>query len=328
MIDGTAVTITTRDVVGEAGIIPSQYVALAGDVRPGNRILLDDGKIELGVVHTDGIEIVCNVVHGGILTDHKGINLPGVNVSAPALTEKDRKDALFALNLEVDFLALSFVRRGSDVIELRNLVEEHGSTTGLIAKIEKPEALKNSREILDASDGIMIARGDLGVELNPEEVPIAQHQLIHRARAVHKPVIVATQMLESMMDSARPTRAEVTDISHAVSSGADAVMLSGETAAGAFPVKAVEMMARIVKQTEAYAWRRNHLADLSKSPGQDEPVLFGEALAQATANLAFDLPAEVIIVISQSGMSAATVSAARPTAPIVAISSSEKFVGK
>ncbi len=325
LIDGTAVTITTRDVVGEAGIIPSQYVALADDVRPGNRILLDDGKIELGVVHTDGMEIVCNVVHGGILTDHKGINLPGVNVSAPALTEKDRKDALFALDLGVDFLALSFVRRGSDVIELRNLVEEHGSTTGLIAKIEKPEALKNSREILDASDGIMIARGDLGVELDPEEVPIAQHQLIHRARAVHKPVIVATQMLESMMDSARPTRAEVTDISHAVSSGADAVMLSGETAAGAFPVKAVEMMARIVKQTEAYAWRRNHPSDLSQSPGQNEPVLFGEALAQATANLAFDLSAEVILVISQSGMSAATVSAARPTAPIVAISSSEKI---
>ncbi len=325
LIAGAQVTVTTRDVVGEAGIIPSQYEALASDIEPGNRVLLDDGKIELRVVRTCGTEIACKVVHGGPLMDHKGINLPGVNVSAPALTEKDRNDALFALHLGVDFLALSFVRRGSDLTELRSLVEEFGSSAGLIAKIEKPEALENSRNILDASDGIMIARGDLGVELEPEEVPLAQHQLIHRARSENKPVIVATQMLESMMDNARPTRAEVTDISHAVSCGADAVMLSGETAAGAFPVQAVEMMARIVKQTEAYTWRRNYTTGLSQSVIEDESVLFGDALAQATANLAFDLPAEVILVISQSGMSAATVSAARPSAPVVAISSSEQI---
>lgn len=325
LVEDTKVTVTTRDVFGGPGLIPSQYDALAADVKPSDRILLDDGNIELRVENTDGTEIVCRVIHGGTLKNHKGINLPGVNVSAPALTEKDRKDALFALNLGVDFLALSFVREASDLIELRSLVQNAGHDVGLIAKIEKPEALKNSREILDAADGIMIARGDLGVELDPEEVPLAQHQLVHRARSANKPVIVATQMLESMMEHARPTRAEVTDISHAVFSGADAVMLSGETAAGAYPVKAVEMMARIVKQTEAYSWRRNDPDQLGQMTAQAQPVPFGNALAKATAKLALDLSASAVLVISQSGMSAATVSAARPTAPIVAISSSDRI---
>jgi len=322
---GNRVTVTVRDVIGEPGLIPSQYEALAKDVQPGDRILLADGVMELRVEDIQDSEVFCRIIHGGILGDFKGINLPGVNVSTPALTEKDRLDARFALELGVDFLALSFVRRASDMLELRSLIEEVGREAGIIAKIEKPEALENGGEILDASDGIMIARGDLGVELDPEDVPVAQHQLIHRARAVNKPIIVATQMLESMMENPRPTRAEVTDISYAVSSGADAVMLSGETAAGAFPIKAVEMMARIVRQTEAYAWTRNETGESGRVMNPDQPVLYGDALAQATAKLTFDLPATAIVVVSQSGMSATTVSAARPGAPVIALTSSAQM---
>ncbi len=319
------VTVTVRDVIGEPGLIPSQYGALAQDLKVGDRILLADGVMEIAVVEIDDTEIVCKVIHGGVLTDFKGINLPGVNVSSPALTEKDRLDASFMLDLGVDFFALSFVRSAADLLELRTLVDEQNRETGIIAKIEKPEALRNGREILESADGIMIARGDLGVELDPEEVPVAQHQLVHRARAVNKPVIVATQMLESMIENSRPTRAEVTDIAHAVSSGADAVMLSGETAAGAFPVEAVDMMARISKQTESYTWTRDGTGESGRIMEQGQPILFGDALAQATAKLVYDLNAAAIVVVSQSGMSVATISAARPGAPIIGITSSPKM---
>ena len=321
----STVTITVRDVIGKPGLIPSQYDALARDVTVDDRILLADGVMELVVTKIDNTEIYCQVVHGGILTDFKGINLPGVNVSAPALTEKDLLDARFMLELGVDFLALSFVRSASDLLELRRVVRESNSETGIIAKIEKPEALIHGREILESADGIMIARGDLGVELEPEEVPGAQNQLIQRARAVNKPVIVATQMLESMIENARPTRAEVTDISYAVSSGADAVMLSGETAAGAFPIQAVNMMSRIIKQTEAYTWTRDNTGESGRIMEQGQPVLFGDALAQATAKLAYDLSAVAIVVVSQSGMSVATISAARPSAPIIGLTSNPKM---
>ena len=251
------VTVTTRDVVGEPGLIPSQYSALSNDVKTGNRILLNDGALELRVNSVAGTEINCTVVHGGILKDHKGINLPGVNVSVPSLTKKDITDAKFALELGVDFLALSFVRCAADIQELRKIIKKSDRKTSIIAKIEKPEALDNFDAILDSTDAIMVARGDLGVELNPEQVPVAQNQLIERARNKFKPVIVATQMLESMIENARPTRAEVTDISHAVSHATDAVMLSAESAAGAFPVESVEMMDRIIRQTEAYLWSIN-----------------------------------------------------------------------
>ncbi len=223
---GQTVTVTTRDVLGEPGLIPSQYPALAEDVRPGDRILLDDGMLELHVDSVAGSDIACTVTAGGVLKDRKGMNLPGVLVSSPALTDKDRDDARFALDLGVDFLALSFVRRPSDVADLKSLIAAAGSTAPVIAKIEKPEALDAIDEILDAADGLMVARGDLGVELAPEAVPIVQHDLIERARRRHKPIIVATQMLESMVEHPRPTRAEVSDVSHAVFAGADAVMLS------------------------------------------------------------------------------------------------------
>jgi len=218
-----SVIVTTRDVEGKPGLIPSQYSSLADDVEPEDRILLADGTLELEVDSIEGTEISCTVIYGGTLGNHKGINLPGVKVSAPSLTDKDKADAKLALELGVDFLALSFVRSAEDIHDLKKLIQSHASDAHIIAKIEKPEALDEASAILDAADGIMVARGDLGVELNPEQVPVAQHQLIDLARKKFKPVIVATQMLESMIENARPTRAEVTDVAYAVTLGTDAI---------------------------------------------------------------------------------------------------------
>lgn len=316
LINNSKITVTTRDVIGEPGLVPSQYAALAEDVKPGDRILLNDGALELSVDSVKGTEITCTVIHGGILKNHKGINLPGVNVSAPSMTEKDRVDAEFVLDLGVDFIALSFVRTADDVSELKSIIKKSGKDVAVIAKIEKPEALQNASAILDVADGIMVARGDLGVELNPEEVPVAQSQLIDLAKSKFKPVIVATQMLESMIEHARPTRAEVTDISYAVTLGTDAVMLSAETAAGAFPVEAVNMMDRIARQTESYLWQSGAYGNPGKSKA---PVSIWDAISDTSAIMAKDLMVRAILVISQSGMSAATMSSARPAAPVIAI---------
>jgi len=319
LVDGEPVTVTTRDIEGEPGLIPSQYEALADDVKAGSRILINDGNLELKVEGVDGTEISCTIVYGGVLKNNKGINLPGVNVSAPSLTDKDRDDAQFALGLGVDFLALSFVRCAADINDLKLIVSEAGANTNIIAKIEKPEALEDINGILDAADGIMVARGDLGVELKPEQVPVAQSQLIDRARQKFKPVIVATQMLESMIENARPTRAEVTDIAYAVTLGTDAVMLSAESAAGSFPVESVVMMDSILRQTEAYLWKHGEY-DSGLSTSGKVPVPLWDAMANASNGLARDLMARAVIVISQGGMSAATMSSARPAAPVVAIS--------
>lgn len=318
LTSGDKVTVTTRDILGSAKLIPSQYKSLADDVVVGSRILLNDGELEFKVEAIAGTEISCRVVYGGVLKNHKGINLPGVNVSAPSLTSKDKDDAHFALELGVDFLALSFVRCADDILELKTLIKKSGKDVHVIAKIEKPEALVEASNILAAADGIMVARGDLGVELLPEQVPVAQSQLIDLARLHFKPVIVATQMLESMISSPRPTRAEVTDIAHAVTLGTDAVMLSAETAAGAFPVEAVEMMDRIARQTESYLWQ-------SGAYGKNRPSKTSVSnsvwniIADATSHMSKRLNAHAVLVISQSGMSAATMSSARPAAPILAI---------
>jgi pyruvate kinase len=317
---GQSVLVTTRYVQGGDGVIPSQYRALARDARPGGRLLLSDGELELIVDDIAGDDLHCTVIHGGIITDRKGINLPDTTVSAPSLTDKDRIDAKLMLDLGADFLALSFVRSADDVCSLREYCRELGGTPAIIAKIEKPEALENSDAILEAADGIMIARGDLGVELPAEQVPLAQSQLILKARTHNVPVIVATQMLESMLSSARPTRAEVTDVAYAVSSGTDAVMLSGETAAGKHPLQAVEMMSRIIRQTESYLWRQRSVHPPAHAADRPRPIPFGDAIADATALMAHDLEARAVTVISPSGMSAMTVSAARPAAPVIAIS--------
>lgn len=318
------VTVTTRDVVGKQGLIPSQYTALANDVNPSDHILLDDGKLELIVESVKDEDIECRVIYGGILKNNKGINLPGVDVSAPSLTDKDKADAAFALALGVEFLALSFVRKAEDVTELRAVIKASGFTAGIISKFEKPEAMSNASGIIEASDAIMVARGDLGVELNPEQVPIAQRKLIDRARDYSRPVIVATQMLESMMTTTRPSRAEVSDISQAVVAGADAVMLSGETAAGQYPIQTVEMMSRIIYQTEAYMFEESSFGMLKhNATSVNKQNEVGHAIAQIASELAKRVDARAIISLSNTGMSATTISSARPPALLLAISSTQ-----
>lgn len=319
--NGQSVTVTTREVPGEPELIPSQYAGLADDVTLGDRVLLADGVMELRVESVEGTEVRCTVVTGGELGDRKGINLPGVDVSASSLTLKDRSDARFALELGVDFLAQSFVRRATDVQELKQFIEEAGHNTLVIAKIERPEALHDGDEILKVADAIMVARGDLGVELPPEEVPVAQRLLVDHARAHNKPVIVATQMLESMIDNPRPTRAEVTDVSHTTFNGADAIMLSAETATGSHPVLAVEMMDRIARQTEGYLWTEAAFGNFRRNETTTPPIPFGDAIARSTALLSRDLMVRGIAVITEGGRSATTVSAGRPAAPILAVSS-------
>ena len=315
---GEEVIVTTRDVLGGPGLIPSQYEALAQDVSAGDIMLLDDGSLELKVVSVSGTEVRCKVIVGGILKDKKGMNLPGVKVTAPSLTENDRSLAIFALGLGVDFLALSFVRKPSDIRALKEVMATAANSALLIAKIEKAEALLEIEGIIREADGIMVARGDLGVELSPEKVPAAQAQLVDMARDFDKPVIVATQMLESMIRSPRPTRAEVMDVSNAVSEGADAVMLSGETAVGKYPVRAVEMMDRVIRETEGYLWPRRVTNGMANPASSKVPPLGVEdAVARATAQLSRDLRVTCIVVFTRTGRSAGKVSAGRPQAPIL-----------
>lgn len=317
LVDGVRVAITTRGVEGRAGLIPSQYGALASDAGVGDRILLDDGKLELRVRSTDGrSELECDVVHGGRLSDKKGMNLPGVAVSAPALTDKDRADATFAASANVDFLALSFVRTPADIADLRRHLG--AAEIPVIAKIEKPEAVGGIGPILDASDGIMVARGDLGVEMPAEEVPLLQSELIRIAIQSNRTVIVATQMLESMIESSRPTRAEVTDVAAAAMARADAVMLSGETAVGRYPVNAVETMDRILRLVEGYQWERGEQGAANVDGPTQDP---NEALSRATSLLSSTLGVRAIVVPTRSGHTARLVSAERPAAPVVALAS-------
>ncbi|MBT4494795.1 MAG: pyruvate kinase [Gammaproteobacteria bacterium] len=317
LTDGDTVTVSTTAKEGGEGVIATTYTDLARDVATGNRILLADGLFELEVKNKTETEAICRVVHGGVLSDNKGINLPGVDVSAPSMTEKDHDDAAFVLDLGVDFIALSFVRTAADIGMLRAVIDERGSHARIVAKIEKPEALDNADEILAATDAIMVARGDLGVELPPEQVPTAQRQLIHLARDSGVPVIVATQMLESMIQHSRPTRAEVTDVFHAVESRADAVMLSAETAAGDFPVEAVQMMDRIARQTEAELWSSGAYGSTTRQP--DPPIPLWNVIATATARMSRDLMARAVMVVTRGGRSAEIVATARPASPIVAM---------
>jgi pyruvate kinase len=315
--DGEMVTVTTRPGLGGDGVIVSQYEALASDVEAGDRILLADGLFELKVEAKDGHDIQCRVIHGGALGNNKGINLPGVNVSAPSMTPKDHEDARFAMSLGVDFIALSFVRTAEDIKDLRQVIDSCEGNARIVAKIEKPEALENAESILSQTDAIMIARGDLGVELPAEQVPTAQRQLINMARASGIPVIVATQMLESMITNSRPTRAEVTDVFHAVESRADAVMLSAETAAGDFPLDSVRMMDKIARQTEAQLWGSGEYGLLAEQG--DPPIALWTVIANTTSRMSRDLMARAVMVVTRSGKSAEIVATARPASPIVAL---------
>ena len=283
---GATFTITTRDVEGTVDICGTTYKGLPGDVKPGDPLLIDDGKVRLKVVSVDDTDVVTEVVVPGKVSNNKGINLPGVAVSVPALSEKDTEDLRWALNLGVDFIALSFVRHAGDAEDVRAVMREEGIFVPIIAKIEKPQAIDNIDEIVDAFDGIMVARGDLGVECPLEDVPIHQKLIIDKARRNAKPVIVATQMLESMITSPAPTRAEASDVANAVLDGADAVMLSGETSVGEHPIVAVETMARIVQSTEEHGL--SHMAAVAW-----QPHTRGGIIAKAAAEVAERVEREV-----------------------------------
>jgi pyruvate kinase len=309
LIDGAVITITTRDVPGDAECVSTTYADLPSDVRAGDCILLDDGLLELRVEHSTATDVWCRVVHGGMLKEHKGINLPGVAVSAPAVTAKDRADLEFGIAQGVDYIGLSFVRRPEDVREVKDRVEAAGAPIQVIAKLEKPEALDHLDAILEIADGVMIARGDLGVEMALEQVPVLQKEIIRKANHAGVLVITATQMLESMITNPRPTRAEASDVANAVMDGTDVVMLSGETAAGLFPVQAVRTMARIVAVAETACPPRLPI---------DHFHSHAHALARAAATLAANTPVCAIVVFTQSGLSAHLVSKERPAVPIFA----------
>jgi pyruvate kinase len=294
------------------------YANLARDVTPGDRILLADGAVELRVVSTDGVAVQTEVVAGGMIGDRKGINLPGVNVSTPSLTKKDMADLQFGIDQGIDYVALSFVRKASDIIRLRLFMEEREVAIPVIAKIEKPEAWQNLSEIIQESDGVMVARGDLGVELPCEKVPFIQKSVIEKARHAGKFVITATQMLESMIESAVPTRAEVSDVANAIYDGTDAVMLSAETSAGAYPVESVKMMARIAAEAEIAMRPRGY-----QPPAPRANPSIAEILADATYHSARSANVSAIVVFTTSGATARLVAQYRPPVPIYAFTLNE-----
>ncbi len=311
--DGQRFTISTGQRPGTSSGVSTTFSALPHEVRRGDRILLADGLIELRVLSATLSAVTCEVVNGGELGEHKGINLPGVRLRVPALTEKDRDDLAFALKHGVDYVAVSFVRRPEDVLAARSAIARAGKSTPVIAKLEKPEAIENLDAILRVADGVMVARGDLGVEMSPEVVPIVQKKIISRARELRIPVITATQMLESMTVNPRPTRAEASDVANAIFDGTDAVMLSAETAVGRYPVETVQMMDRIARQAEAsfphHPWRRRR-----------EQLNVAETICEAISHAAEELPMKLIAVFTESGSTARLVSKYRPRPPIVGFS--------
>jgi pyruvate kinase len=313
---GSQVTITARDVEGTAELISTTFKGLPHEVRPGSRILLSDGRIELRVLDVKSEDIECQIVNGGTLAEHQGINLPGAALSIPALTEKDRKDLEFGLEHGVDMVALSFVRSAADVRSVKEIIAAQRQDVPVIAKLEKPQALDHLEEILEVADGVMVARGDLGVEMPPEKVPVIQKHVIRRAAESRKPVIIATQMLESMIENPRPTRAEASDVANAIFDGTDAVMLSAETASGRYPREAVCMMAKIVVEAESnmdefmQPRRRREHRGLSIS----------ETICESIAHAAEDLHMAAIAVFTESGNTARMISKFRPKSRIYAFS--------
>jgi pyruvate kinase len=317
---GQRIVITTDETIeGTAQRISTTYDPLPRDVQAGDKILLDDGNLELRVERTSGDEVEATVVHGGTLRPNKGMNLPGVSLSTPALTEKDRRDLAFGVKSGVDYVALSFVRRAADVEEVQALIRSMGRTVPVVAKIEKREAVNDLPSILDATDGVMVARGDLGVELSTEEVPTLQKRIIEMSNGAGKVVITATQMLESMIENPRPTRAEASDVANAILDGTDAVMLSAETASGRFPVEAVATMARIACYTEEH-YGLHALARMIGGQGS----MIARSLARVASTVAEELDCKLIVAFTESGSTARLVSSFRPKAPIAAITYNEQ----
>ena len=314
--EGQTFTITMKDVMGNKEICTVSYKGLANDVKTGDTILIDDGLVGLTVKEVNGDDIVCEVQNSGIVKNHKGVNVPGVKVNLPAITEKDRSDIEFGIEQGIDFIAASFVRKVSDVLAIREILEENNAEhIKIISKIENQEGVENLDEIIEVSDGIMVARGDLGVEIPTEEIPVVQKLMIKKCNEAGKPVITATQMLDSMIRNPRPTRAEVTDVANAIYDGTDAIMLSGETAAGKYPVEAVKTMATIAKRAEETMRNRRDKINKSKN--------VTDAISYATCTTAMDLEAKAILSSTASGHTARMVSKFRPDCPIVATTSNE-----
>ncbi len=314
---GCEVVLVEGDDSADERVIPVQYEGLAGDVRIGDHILFDDGRLVLTVTAVEGEKVRATVDQGGGMRNHIGVHLPSRTMRVGALTEKDKEDLQFGLSHGMDYIALSFVRRADDLKLVRDICSAWGAPTPIIAKIETPDALENLESIVAASDGVMVARGDLGVEFPPERVPVMQRQILGVARRVRRPVIVATEMLQSMTKATRPTRAEASDVANAVFSGTDAVMLSGETATGDFPELAASMMSRIALEAEKSPFYES-------VPYASRATSVGEAIARGACNTAREIGAKYIVAFTESGNSAMTVSLARPHVPIIAYSSSVK----
>lgn len=312
---GQRFTITTKSILGDANGVSTTYKPLPEEVQKGDRILLADGLIELRVRGVRSDTVLCDVVNGGELGQNKGINLPGVKLKISALTPKDRKDLAFALTQPVNYIALSFARRPEDVLTAKKAIALLGKDTPVIAKLEKPEAIENLDAILEVADGVMVARGDLGVEMNPEQVPVVQKRIIARARDARRPVITATQMLESMTLNPRPTRAEASDVANAIFDGTDAVMLSGETASGKYPLEAVSMMDRIIREAETSMMSQK---DRRRRPM--EHLTVAEAISESVCHAADELHMKVVAVFTETGSTARLISKYRPRCPIIAFS--------
>jgi pyruvate kinase len=312
LVKGQTFVITIDDIEGDADRVSTTFKGLPGDVRPGDMILIDDGRISLRAESVTERDVITTVVEAGVISNNKGINLPGVAVSVPAMSEKDIDDLRWGIRTGVDIIALSFVRNAEDIVEVHKIMDEEGQRLPVIAKIEKPQAVANLREIVEAFDGIMVARGDLGVELPIEDVPMVQKRCVELARDAAKPVIVATQMLDSMITNSRPTRAEATDCANAVLDGADALMLSGETSVGEFAIEAVQTMARIIVKTEQVGLDRIR-------PLTHAPRTKGGAVTRAAAEVGAIVGAKFLVTFTQSGDSARRISRLRSPIPILAI---------
>jgi pyruvate kinase len=319
LAEGAKTIVTTDDIEGTEKRFATTYSSLPGDVSKGARILLDDGKLELRVDAVQGWDVHCTVVRGGVLKSKKGINLPGITLSTPSVTEKDIADLRAGLQAGVDYVALSFVRDPEDVLRVKQLIQKVGADVRVIAKIEKPEAVAKIDQIIDAADGIMIARGDLGVEINPEDIPVLQKRIIQTCNSVDKPVIVATQMLESMMTNLTPNRAEVSDIANAILDGTDAVMLSGETAAGRYPAEAIQMMNRIAMKAEEYLL--GNLDTIFKPANAPNRLL--DVIGRAAFRVTEDLDLRLLITSSSTGETALFLSKSRTRAIILGATNSE-----
>ncbi|WBL41382.1 pyruvate kinase [Algoriphagus halophytocola] len=319
---GETITITNDPVVGSSSLVSTVYQNLPNDVQTGDRILIDDGNLEVVVIDTDGKNVNCTVVHGGILKSRKGINLPNTKVSAPSLTEKDIEDLAFGLEMEVDWIALSFVRSAEDIEDLRERIEAQGKVCKIVAKIEKPEALENIDAIIAATDAIMVARGDLGVEVPMEIVPLWQKRIVEKCKLACKPVIIATQMMESMIVNPRPTRAETNDVATAVLDGADAVMLSAETASGKYPVNAVKAMSSIISYLEENADIYHNLYKIA----EDDDTFLSNNLILMASRLSRNVKAKAIVGITASGFTGFRIASHRPSADVFVFTKNKPLI--